>query len=182
MDRTLRNLLDSQQWGPIVKKLTLHAKSRLKFWGLLRDKGIKGKSPEDIAIDAICEVYEEIWNWDPKKSDILTYLKFHVVNGMVANLYKSKEVKKSSTTEDFDLENDFNIEDEINAEQIIKLMQVQLKDELSLLNIFNLLVKGLVRQQICEILEINEKTYNNSLRKLKTRLLKFKEAIENKSL
>src|SRR5690349_19272965 len=107
MEDSIRKELDKQDWGQIIKRLTLHAHFRLKFWNLLSEKGIKGYSSEDIALEAISLVYSGEWHWDPKKSDLLPYLKFHVVNGLVANLARNKEVTSAVNSEDIDVEFDY---------------------------------------------------------------------------
>lgn len=180
MNGEKRKLLENQDWPYIIKDLTLYAVSRFRFWNLLTDKGVKGYSPEDIASKAIEMVLTEEWYWDPDKSDLLGYLKFHVVKGLMANLAKNKEVKKGINTElsEIQIKTNYSIDDNLNAKQVVKLIEVELKDEKILLNIFYKLMEGMKRAEICEFLKIELKDYNNLIRKLKNRLLKM----ENKQL
>ena len=175
MDETTRKKLDEQDWGVIIKRLTLHAHFRLKFWNLLTDKGIKGYSAEDIALEAISIVYSGEWSWDATKSDLLTYLKFHVVNGLVSNLARNKEVLSGSNKEEFDAEDDFSIEEDLNAKIISDLIKKSLKNDEDLLRIFEGLNSGMKRKDICESLSLSKKDYDNDIRRLKSRLLKFKK-------
>jgi len=174
MDDQIRKHLDNQDWTVIIKRLTLHAHLRLRFWNLLTERGIKGFSAEDIALEAISAVYSGEWNWDPEKSDILTYLKFHVVNGLISNLARNKEVLTSNHNDDFDLESDFNAEENLSAKMLTELIRETLKEDELLLSVFDKLYSGMKRNEICELLQLTKPDYDNVARRLKSRLLKFK--------
>lgn len=177
MDDAIRKELDQQDWNTIVKRLAIYAYSRLKFWNLVTEKGIKGYSAEDIALDAISAVYSGEWNWDPNKSDLLSYLKFHVVNGLVANLARSKEVLSQVNKEGIDVEYEFSIEDDINAKSVTELMRAQLKGDKQLLKLFELLYSGMKRKDICDETGMSNKEFDNDIRRLKSRLLQFKNLL-----
>ncbi len=177
MNSKKKELLENQDWAYIIKDLTLYTYSRFKFWNLLTQKGVKGYSPEDIACKAIELVFTEDWNWNPEKSDLLGYLKFHVVKGLVANLAKNKEVKLGSST-DLDkikIKKNYSIEENLNANQVLKLVEQELKEEDILLKIFRGLIEGMKRSEICDSLEIDLKDYNNLIRRLKTQLYKMEK-------
>ncbi|MBX7164680.1 MAG: hypothetical protein K1X49_13410 [Saprospiraceae bacterium] len=173
MEVEVRRLLDNQDWDTMVKKLTLHAYSRFKFWGLLKQKALKGYSPQDIALEAISLVYSGEWSWDPAKSDLLTYLKFHVVNGLVANLAKNKEILTTEVDDGVEAENDYSIEDELNARLTIEGIRETLNNDL-LLKIFDQLLIGMKRIEIIQKLDISSSDYDNALKRLKARILKWK--------
>lgn len=170
-----RKLFEKQDWSYIIKSLTLYANSRFQFWNLLREKGVKGYSPEEIAYQAIELVLTGDWNWNPEKSDLLTYLKFHVVKGLVANLARNEEVKKSDWGEISKLNNasDYDAETEMNARQVLELVKNELVQEKLLFKIFEGLCDGLKRQEICKVLNIEPQEYDNQIRRLKTRLTKI---------
>src|SRR5688500_10802560 len=84
--------LQQQDWPRVIKELAAYAHLRMKYWGLLKNKNLKGLEAKDIALKAIESVFNGEWHWDPNKADLVTYLKFHVVKGMVANLARSAEV------------------------------------------------------------------------------------------
>lgn len=175
MDEELKAKLDDQNWGLIIKRLTLHAHLRLKFWKLVRDKGLKGYSAEDIALEAVSLAYSGEWKWDPKKSDLLTYLKFHVVNGLVSNLARNKEVLNSVNSDEFDSEDTFSVEDDLNASLITNLIRNSLKDDELLLKLYDGLFSGMKREELSKHLQITIREFDNSLRRLKSRMLKFKK-------
>ncbi|MDN5203938.1 hypothetical protein QQ008_21275 [Fulvivirgaceae bacterium BMA10] len=184
MNKKKREILEHQDWPRIIKELTLHAHSRFTFWNLLKQKGIKGFSPEEIAYQAIEMVLTGEWNWNPNKSELLPYLKFCVVNGLVANLAKNKEVKVANTADiqELNVGNSSNLENDLNAKQVLVFIRNELKDDKLLIEILNCLYDGLKRADIHEMLNIDLETYDNALRRLKFRLLKLKKAGLMKSL
>ncbi len=173
MSNNKNKLLNTQDWPYIIKDLTLYSYSRFKFWNLLYEKGTKGYSPEDIALEAIELVITGEWNWDPGKSDLLPYLKFHVVKGLVANLARNSEVKESSAIDIIKLNNNIEHDNEalLNAQQIIEIVKSELVDNQPLLKMFMELYNGLTRKDICKSLNITTKEYDNQIRRLKTKLL-----------
>lgn len=177
MEIQVRKLLDQQHWGTITKKLTLYAYSRFKFWNLLTEVGVMGYSPEEVALEAISLVYTGVWQWDPAKSDLLSYLKYHVVKGLVANLARSKEVRNTWDVVGAESENNFSIEEELNAKLITEGIRESLKPERILLNIFEHLLTGMKRSEIIELLNISESEYDNALRRLKARVMKFNKMV-----
>lgn len=174
MEAEVRQLLDKQDWDTVIKKLTLHAYSRFKFWNLLKQRAIKGYSPEEVALEAISLVYSGEWRWDPTKSELLTYLKFHVVNGIVANLARNKEVLTTDTGTDFEPSVDFNVEDDLNAQMVIAGIREVLKEEL-LIKIYDKLLLGLRRAEIIDQIGIAPSDYDNGLKRLKAKILKWKQ-------
>lgn len=175
MNDSLRQELDRQDWGVIMKHLTLHAHLRLKFWNLVKDKGIKGYSAEDIALEAISLVYSGEWKWDSAKSDILSYLKFHVVNGLVSNLARNKEVLSASNSQNIDIEDSYSVEEDLNAQLITSLIRDSLREDELLLKLFDGLFSGMKRKELCESLQITTKQFDNDIRRLKSRMLKFEK-------
>lgn len=184
MDRKTRELFENQDWPYIIKSLTIYAYSRFSFWGLLHGKGVKGYSPEDIALEAIEMVLCGQWNWKPEESELLGYLKFHVVKGLVANLAKSNEVRKSDVKDiqELNLSTSFSIEENLNANQILAKIHKELQGQEPLFTIFQMLYQGLKRKDICDELEIQVKEYDNQVRRLKTRLTKMNKKELFKSL
>lgn len=184
MDEELIKPFESQDWEHIIKDLTYYTYSRLKFWNLISEKSLMGLTAEDIAIEAIELVLTGKWNWDPSKSDLLGYLKFHVVKGLVANLAKSKRVKSSSDkdVEILPVPSDFSIEENLNAEQVLECITEELQDRKDLLDIFMLQIDGIKRAEICKTLKLELKDFDNLIRQLKNRLLKIEKKEQIKSL
>jgi hypothetical protein len=170
----VRRQLDVQDWDTIAKKLTLHAYSRFKFWNLLRRKALKGYSPEEIALEAIALVYSGDRKWDPLRSDLLTYLKFHVVNGLVANLARNKEILTTDVNEIVEAEYEFSIEEDLNARMIIDGIRESLDDNF-LKALFDSLLQGGKRSDIMKSLSLTPREYDNALKRLKARILKRKK-------
>ena len=176
MDSEKRRLFEKQDWEYIIKDLTYYAYSRFKFWNLLYEKGIKGYSPEEIAYEAIEAVLSGTWNWNPKKADLLSYLKFHVVRGMISNLARNEEVKTSNPIdilEVVDYDSNYSAEENFNAGQVLEIIKNSQDKETILYELFILINEGAKRKDICEELEITHKEYNNLIRKLKSRLEKL---------
>lgn len=168
-------LFETQNWDYIIKDLTYYAYSRFRFWNLLYEKGIKGYSPEEIAYEAIEAVLSGTWNWDPKKADLLSYLKFHVVKGMVANLARNKEVKMSDANDILELNHQekYSAEENMNAAQVLDIIKAQLDKESILFKLFLLIYDGAKRKDICEELDLSYGEYNNLVRKLRSRIEKM---------
>jgi len=175
MDSEKRKLFETQDWDYIIKDLTYYAYSRFKFWNLLYEKGTKGYSPEEIAYEAIEAVLSGTWNWNPKKADLLSYLKFHVVKGMVANLARNKEVKMSDAKDILELnhQENYSAEENLNAAQVLDIIKEQLDKESILFKLFLLVYDGAKRKDICEELDISYGEYNNLVRKLRSRIEKM---------
>lgn len=179
MEEEVRKILDCQDWDTIIKKLTLHAYSRFKFWNLLKQKAIKGYSPEEVALEAISLVYMGEWNYDPSKSDLLTYLKFHVVNGLVANLARNKEVLTTDVNEKGEVEDGFSVEEDLNARMIVEAIRETLDDNL-LVMLFDKLLLGMKRADIIASTDLDAGDYDNALKRLKARIMKWKRMTINK--
>lgn len=165
------NELNKQDWGLIIKSLTVYAVYQFKFWGLVTERGIKGYTPEEIVYEAIEKVYLGEWNWNPGKSDLLTYLKYHVVRGLIANLAKSDEVKKSEKS---DFDNNLKVKnqtsdnsktDEFNAQQIINFIKNKIGDDTNVEKVFMGYCAGLKRNDICTMYNLSKGEFNNAYRR-----------------
>lgn len=174
----MNSTLHDQDWPRIIKELTIYAYSRLRFWGLVKNKRIKGNTAKDVAINAIEAVLSGKWNWDSNKSDLLSYLKFHVVRGMVANLARDPEVKRSSDVElsEVNVESEFSQEDEYNSTLVMSQIFDVVKDDQLLSEITDLLSQGMKRKDVCKELSIDLSMYDNALKRLRTRILKLEKA------
>jgi hypothetical protein len=175
--------LKNQDWPRIIKETTLYAHSRLKFWGLIGSKRLKGNTAKDIAVTAIEAVITGRWNWDSKLSDLSFYLKFHVVKGMVANLAKDLETRSSAALDIslLEKESDYSQENELNSAQIMDQIRSDFSGDNLLTRIVDLLSQGLKRAEVCDELNISLKVYNNAFKRIRTRILKLeKTGIFNK--
>lgn len=79
------NLLEAQNWPEIIRRLTYYAVSRARIynWNSGDNDLPKGKTPEDIACDAIEKVWTGTRTWDPEKyPDLLQHLKWIVKSDM----------------------------------------------------------------------------------------------------
>jgi hypothetical protein len=97
-DRVLE-LLEAADWNDIILKLTYFAiwLSCRYTWKSGDPRRLpKGKTPEDIALDAIAKVWNGTRDWDINKyPDLLTHLKW-IVKSEIKNLYSSMEHQKTS--------------------------------------------------------------------------------------
>lgn len=181
------NQLNQQDWDSLIKKLTIYTVYQFKFWGLIHEKGIKGYSPAEIVFEAIEKVYSGEWKWNPQKSDLLSYLKYHVVRGLIANLARNEEVVKSDSSEINLLleQGEFKYSDaeEFNARQVIDFIKGKLEDDDLALKIFDGYCKGLKRADICEIHRISPREFTNAYKRFR-RIIKSlrKESIINSIL
>lgn len=174
-----RDLTDLE-WASIIKELTLYAHFRLKFWGLLKNHSLKGFEAGDIALKAIEAVLSGEWRWDPEQSDLLTYLKYHVVRGIVANLARNMEVTVLQVNGEIltDKPVEYNQEDELNSSMVMDQIRELIKDDDTLVLLVDELSNGLKRADICKIHRMSPSTYDNALRRLRTRLLR----LQNKNI
>lgn len=172
VDKLLANYDD---WPNLIKELTLYANARFKFWGLFTEKGINGYSPEEIAYEAIELVFTGVWKWNPSKSDLRNYLKYNVVKGLVANLANKKEVKMavSDEIELLVVSDGSAIQDDLNIKQVTTFIKQDLGTDELLNQIFSSLMEGMKRAEICEELDLQVNTYNNAIRRLRSRLLRL---------
>ncbi len=101
---TVLKLLEAADWNDIIFRLTHYA-----FWRASRytwrpgksDQLLGGKTPEDIA----CEAMKKVWNgtrdWDPDKyPDLLKHLMW-IVDSDMEHLYSSMEHKKTGNLPKF---------------------------------------------------------------------------------
>mgnify|MGYP001476867341 CR=1 FL=1 len=171
LDKEIYDELNKQDWELIIKNLTVYAIYQFKFWGLVTEKGIKGYSPEEIVYEAIEKVYLGEWNWDPNKADVLTYLKYHVVRGLIANLANSEEVKRSDLTDlnNHTIESSFfsnqSEASEYNAQIIIDFLKKKIGSDEDVQIIFRGYCDGLKRRDICEVYGMTHGDFNNAYRR-----------------
>lgn len=171
------NGFEHQDWPYIIKELTLYTYSRFKFWQLLERKSLKGYSPQEIAMEAIKLVLSGERHWDPSKSELLPFLKFHVVKGLTANLARSKELSLLSEVaeiSELDIPDSTSIELNLQAKQVLDILRKKLDGDNLLIGILNGLNDGLKRKEICEMLEIELRSYDNAVRRLRTKVLELK--------
>ena len=96
-DRVLE-LLEAVDWNDIILKLTYYAiwRAHCYIWKSGDPNRLpKGKTPEDIAIEAIKKVWEKKRGWDPDKyPDLLVHLKW-IVKSDIEHLFSSMEHQKT---------------------------------------------------------------------------------------
>jgi hypothetical protein len=96
-DRILE-LLEAADWDDIILKLTRYAiwRARRYTWRSGDPSRLpEGKTPEDIAIDAIEKVWNGTRDWDPDKyPDLLVHLKW-IVKSDTEHLFSSMEHQKT---------------------------------------------------------------------------------------
>lgn len=163
--------LEKQDWVVVIKSATLHAVYQLKYYGLWNRRGLKGYSAQEIAMEAIEKIYLGEWQWDPEKSKFLDYLKFHVIRGLVSNLAKSSEFKSTHEIDSSELyevaqqESDGIIES-MNQAQIIEILRQEISSDEQARIVFEELLIGLKRSEICEKYNWEKKVYDNASRRL----------------
>lgn len=93
-------LLDNANWNDIILKLTRYAIWRAGYytWKPRKsDQLLKGKTPADIACEAIKKVYNGTRRWDPDKyPDLLKHL-MRIVDSDMGHLYYLLEHKKTGS-------------------------------------------------------------------------------------
>jgi hypothetical protein len=174
MSERVTTELKQQDWPRIIKELVAYTHLRLSLWGLLKNRHLKGYEPKDIAFRAIQAVLEGEWRWDPDKSDLLPYLKYHVVKGLTANFAKSAEITTSvDSTRQMQIEqvDEFSHEDELNASMVMDEINSSIQSDPVLIVVVDGLSKGLKRSEICELNDLDTGVYDNALRRLRTKLI-----------
>jgi hypothetical protein len=175
MSEGVHRELQQQDWPRVIKELTVYAHLRMKYWGLLKNKNLKGLEAKDLALKAIEAVFNDEWHWDPNKSDLITYLKFHVVKGMVANLARSAEVVSIDSNPNMRIEeaDEYSHEDELNSSMAMEKIRGLVKEDEVMLSVVNGLSSGLKRSEICEVNHYSTEVYDNAVRRLRTKLLQL---------
>lgn len=163
--------LENQDWPVIIKSATLHAVYQLKYYGLWNRRGLKGYSAQEIAMEAIEKIYLGEWQWDPEKSKLLDYLKFHVIRGLVSNLAKSSEFKSTHEIDSSELhevaqQESVGIIESMNQDQIIEILRQDISSDEQARIVFEELLIGLKRSEICEKYNWEKKVYDNASRRL----------------
>lgn len=167
--------ISDKEWTRIIKELTIYTIYQFKYYSLIDEHGLKGNTAEEIAMKAIEKVLVGEWNWDSNKSDLLTYLKFHVVKGLMSNLLRSKEKAsyKFQTQEEYEShKGDQNIEAQFESENSIDLIRSKIEDKEALI-IFDGLLEGMKRREICKQNSWPNKTYDNAVRRLNSMIEKM---------
>jgi len=175
--------LEKQDWPVVIKSATLHAIYQLKYYGLWNRRGIKGYSAEEIAMEAIEKVYMGEWKWNPEKSSLIDYLKFHVIRGLVSNLQKSSEFKSTDDKESTEIywvteHNGDDIIDSISRHQIIEFIRRDISADEEVCIVFEELLTGLKRGEICEKYIWEKKNYDNASRRLGGFIRRIEEKIK----
>lgn len=163
--------LEKQDWAVIIKSATLHAVYQLKYYGLWNRRGLKGYSAQEIAMEAIEKIYLGEWQWNPEKSKLLDYLKFHVIRGLVSNLAKSSEFKSTHEIESSELNEVAQLESDgiietMNQDQILEILRQEISSDEQAGIIFEELLIGLKRSEICEKYNWEKRVYDNASRRL----------------
>jgi len=163
--------LEKQDWPTVIKAATLHAVYQLKYYGLWNRRGIKGYSAEEIAMEAIEKTYMGEWKWNPEKSSLLDYLKFHVIRGLVSNLARSSEFQSTDSKESSEIywisgQGSEDIINSISQDQIIKILRQQFSSDEQVSTVFEELLIGMKRSEICKKYHWENKVYDNASRRL----------------
>src|SRR5438067_992758 len=93
MDPSIREHLEQIDWADIGIRLTAYAiwKARNFRWRTGRDWALAaGKTPEDIAREAILKVLDGTRAWDPQRGGLLRYLE-GVVDSLMGHLAVSQD-------------------------------------------------------------------------------------------
>jgi len=96
LDKKVRDLIETLDWKRISLQLEEYAlyKARRLYWKSGYRDLPQGKTPEDIAHEAIEKTLSGERNWNPEKNpDILSFLK-SVVDSLISHLVKSPNHKR----------------------------------------------------------------------------------------
>ncbi|GAB5524634.1 MAG: hypothetical protein Roseis2KO_25060 [Roseivirga sp.] len=175
--------LSKQDWPQIIKATTLHAVFQLKYYGLWNRRGLKGYSAQEVAMEAIEKVYAGEWKWDPEKSPLVDYLKYHVVRGLVRNLAKSGEFKSTDDKEAFEInwasiDQDAEIVENISQAQVISLLRKAISEDLEVTIILEDLLIGYKRSEICKRNNWDKRAYDNASRRLAGHISKLADKLK----
>ena len=192
MDKFTLDKLDSQDWKSIIVKLTAHVSYRL--FTLKDIKMLEGKTPYDIAIEAIEKLYTGERTWDYEKyPDILNFLKYNIIKSMTNNLFKTinkKSIVFIKNNENFneDIEYDFfskfgiegELERELYAKELLDDIEKELKDG-DEWQIFNYRLDGLKNSEISVELGIPINEVENIMKRIKRKLTDIKNELNYKT-
>ncbi|MCD4679179.1 MAG: hypothetical protein K8S00_02210 [Bacteroidales bacterium] len=174
-EQDIFKLLRTQDWEKIILILIEYVETQLKLSQLLNEKKTRGIEAKDLVMEAIYKVISREWKWDPDKADLLTYLKFHVIRGLLSNLIHSKEFLSTSEYNIDSLQNIFFSEivtdSKLNLAEVVKLMRQTVEKDIVESSILDGIIIGLKKNEICAKYNISFQDYKNAYKRMKRKLL-----------
>jgi hypothetical protein len=177
-------------WEAVILQLQVFTRRLVKGKGWFRGNDtatyIKGKEIDDYVFGAIEKYLQHPEKYDPSKGDFIDYLKFNLISSLVINDALSSENKTSSDifgVADDIKEGDDNsgtyldsvlphaeayFDQEIDYQEIMSDVEQEVKKDKTAEDIFLALNIGFKRIEIIKEFQLDEKTYNNGLRRLNT--------------
>lgn len=172
---TLDSLVsEAKVYQKVFKYLVYRSSLYFTLYGLSITEGVRGKTPADIASEAIEMVFEPNSKFNSARGNLVGYLTFNLIRGKVANLAKKKSSLNedvSSHHQDWD-KNEDNFDTQVDdfvkgiLDQIAKATEGDIIAE----NIFMGKLDGMTRAEIMETFSFDEKQYINGYRRLMTKI------------
>ena len=183
------NIRTKEVFEPLLKVLMSYA-HKLIGNGTLRLSKNKNELAYDFSMEAIKCYLENPDKFDPSRNpDLVKFLKFYILKRLISNfkelkgqqnevIYEKDDSNGIHVGQSFIKEND--IHDLIDLENTIQLIQRELINNHSLLDLFNLrYINNYTRAEVCGELGISNGEYNNQIRRLDTVL---KRVIKNQQV
>lgn len=177
-------------WEEIILRLTAftHSWTRGKPWfrGEKTTTFLMGKEVEDYVYAAIGKYLEEPEKFDPKKGELLEYLKYNLVRSFVANDLRKKE--NNQTDDIFAEDNEEDEEDssssyselvlpysaalfpdDIDYSAIKEFIEKEVQGDADAENIFlGIYTYGMKRREVIEEFTMTAVAFDNGMRRLNT--------------
>lgn len=189
---TSNNLLSTAEpdWESIILQLTAYTEYLFSTHHWFRGDGvstsIKGKTVDDYVKEAIKYHLCNPTKYNPEKGSLINYLKYFLIRRYISNDSKSSEnalyIKYvygndgayEIDIEDFGVSNN-DIENNFDVNKILDDLELSMKDDQIVSQIFIALGCGYKKNEICEELNISKKEYDNGIRRLRYQAEKIKE-------
>jgi len=175
-------------WEEIIPILIAFAiklvKAKKWFRGERADSFSSGKQVEDYVFEGIARHLQYPEKYDPLKGTLVDYLKYNIIRTLVGNDAKSKENQTLKSLSSFQRISDDGetvsyidallpfaeayFDDEIDCRNILSEVEQLVKADPIVENIYIGICCGLKRRDVIQEFHIEEKDYDNGVRRLKT--------------
>lgn len=178
--KLIDEVLTPEDFPRHFKDLTLCAANWLSFWGLQKEKGIRGYSPQDIAMQAIEKVYHGELDWKPEKGNLIFFIKSHAIKGIVSNLAARSEVKTNNNEEVSNLHvlsGTVSVDQTLDVNMIYNYAKQKLKGDEKALQVLEGRFELYSRAEIIEVFDMTTKEYDNAVKRLATQMRKLEDEL-----
>jgi len=174
----LTNQDEEPNWEEILVILLAYAKKQIKLYTWAIGRQNKLQEAEDFVLEAIQKYLENPEDYDSNRSNsensFVNYLKFNILRRLISNNANAPRNGKRLSNEETDaifltmIAEGKNLINSIDIEQIVREVRAKISNDGILNDIFEgLYDSGYKRQDLCEVLELEPREYDNNIRRLR---------------